>query len=232
MTVARKKIDSPSVYHSFIEQGGKKYGYIYVSQFAGNTLKPFSEAVDDITKENAAGMIIDLRDDPGGDMNVCLDMVDYLLPDDLTVYPVEIETGQALLLSIVDKKGNADRYMAGDGHSVDMPAVILVNENSASASEIFTGVMKCYGYKTVGVNTFGKGIVQTVRTLSDLSGFKYTSAEYVLPDGEKIHGKGILPDVVIEPSEEFLEHGADPENPDPSIDNQLNKALECLGAAE
>ena len=230
MNVERRKIDSPTVYHSFLENGGKKFGYLYVSQFAGNTLPPFAEAVDDIREKKADGMIIDLRDDPGGDMNVCLDMVDYLLPDDLHVYETEIDTGKSLLLSVVDKNGNADRYMAGDGHAEEMPIVILVNENSASAAEIFTGVMRCYGYQTVGTKTYGKGIVQTVRTLSDLSGFKYTSAEYVLPDGTHIHGEGITPDHVVEPDETFLEKGGDPENPDPGIDNQLKKALEVLGA--
>ncbi len=230
MKVERRKIDSPTVYHSFLESGGKKFGYLYVSQFAGNTLPPFAEAVDDIREQKADGMIIDLRDDPGGDMNVCLDMVDYLLPDDLHIFETEIDTGKSLLLSVVDKNGNADRYMAGDGHAETLPVVILVNENSASAAEIFTGVMRCYGCQTVGTKTYGKGIVQTVRTLSDLSGFKYTSAEYVLPDGTHIHGEGITPDHVVEPDETFLEKGGDPENPDPEIDNQLRKALEVIGA--
>ena len=228
--VERRKIDSTSVYHSFIENDGKKYGYLYVSQFAGNTLAPFADAVDEFILKGAEGLIVDLRDNPGGDMNVCLDMVDYLLNDNLTLYTKELDTGRTLLLSVEERSGNASRYFAGDGHEADLPVIILVNEYSASASEIFTGVMRSYGYEVLGTTTYGKGIVQTVRMLYDMSGIKYTSAEYVLPDSERIHGIGITPDYVVEPSEEFLKTGADPDHPDPETDNQLAEAIRILGA--
>lgn len=233
MTIERREIDSETVFSSVIEYEGGTYGYIYISEFEGSTYGNFTKAVDDFENGNADGLVIDLRDDPGGDMNVCLNMADYLLADDIGTYAENgtgmLTDGRTLLLTIRSKSAGDSRYYGVDGHKSDLPAIILVNENSASASEIFTGVMMSYGYPSLGTVTYGKGIVQTVRMLYDMSGIKYTSGEYVLPDSRRIHGTGITPGFIVEESEEFLEKGADAENPDPGVDNQLSEALKILG---
>lgn len=231
-SIERRKLDDKTVYQSTFEMEGKKYGYIFVRQFEGTTFKGFCEAVDDMEKEDIEGAVIDLRSDPGGDMNTALDMLDYLLPDDLGTYSDELDStlyhGKTLLLTVETKYSAPARYFAQDRHSSDLNLVILTDEGSASASEIFTGVMRSYGYKSAGLTTFGKGIVQSVRMLYDRSGVKYTSGEYVLPNGDKIHGKGIRPDLEIEPSEELTENGIDISKPDPLTDNQLAQAAKLL----
>lgn len=231
--VERREIDSQTVFPSIITFEGRNYGYVYVSTFEGSTYDNFIKAVDSFEEQNVDGMVIDLRDNLGGDMNVSLNMADYILPDDIGTYTGSesstLKTGRTVLLTIHMKSGGDSCYFCIDGHKSDIPAVVLVNENSASASEIFTGVMKSYGYPTVGTTTYGKGIVQTVRMLYDMSGIKYTSGEYVLPDSSRIHKVGITPEFVVEESEEFIEEGADAENPDPEIDNQLCEALKILG---
>ncbi len=231
-TVERRVLDDKTVYWSTFTSDGEKYGYIFVRQFEGTTLTGFKEAVDAMEKEDIKGVVMDLRSDPGGDMNVALDMLDYILPDDLDTYTgAEATTlyhGKTLLLTIESRTADPIRYFARDGHSSPLDLVILADESSASASEIFTGVMKSYGYKSAGLTTFGKGIVQSVRMLYDNSGMKYTSAEYVLPNGDKIHGKGIEPDLRVEPTEELEETGIDVSAPDPGIDNQLRETLKLL----
>lgn len=233
MMVERRELDSETVFPSVIEYDGRTYGYVYISQFEGSTYDNFIKTVDSFTGKSVDGMVIDLRDNPGGDMNVCLNMADYLLPDDIGTYTGSeastLKTGRTLLLTIRTKTSGDSCYYGIDGHSNDIPVIVLVNENSASASEIFTGVMMSYGYPSLGKITYGKGIVQTVRMLYDMSGIKYTSGEYILPDSSRIHGKGITPEFIVEESEEFLEKGADAENPDPEIDNQLCEALKILG---
>lgn len=233
VTVNRRLVNAESVYYSVMQQDGKDIGYIYISQFLGSTYENFLDAVDSLCLKDVSGIVIDLRDDTGGDMNVCLNMADYILPDSNGVYSSDdvlpTNQGRTRLLTIASKNGNKDYYYAQDTHQVDVPIVIIVNGYSASASEIFAGIMKSYGYPVCGVTTYGKGIVQTVRMLYDMSGIKYTSAEYVLPDGSKIHGVGIEPDRLVEPSETLMENGADPEKPNPETDNMLSEAIRLLG---
>lgn len=230
--VERREIINETVFPSEICFEGGNYGYVYISEFDGSTYDSFVNAVDGFCEKNVDGMVIDLRDDPGGDMNICLNMADYLLPDDIGTYTgsglSDLKTGRTLLLTVRMKQADDYCYYCVDGHSVQIPVTVLVNENSASASEIFTGIMKSYGYPVAGTITYGKGIVQTVRMLYDMSGIKYTSGEYILPDSSRIHGTGIIPGYIVEESEEFLEKGADAENPDPAIDNQLCEALKIL----
>lgn len=232
-TMERRTVNYESVYHSVIEDEGGKIGYIYISQFLGNTLSPFREAVDDLTIQGVKGFVIDLRENPGGDMNVCLDMLDYLLEDTNTRYDANItdaaRQGRTLLLSIEGvTEAETRQYFASDGHAVDLPVVLLVDSNSGSASEIFSGVMKAYGSSVTGMVTYGKGIVQNLLMLYDGSGIKYTVAEYVLPDGYHVHKTGVLPDFEVEASEELLETGVDVEKPDPVLDNQLAEAIRVL----
>ena len=149
-------------------------------------------------------LIVDIRDNGGGLLNSVTDILDDLLPAGVLTYTE-------------DRDGNREYYRSGASASLDVPAVVLVNGYSASASEIFTGVMKEYGAATiVGTKTFGKGIVQVILALGDGSALKVTSSRYFLPSGICIHGEGVEPDVVIE---------ADPES---EVDEQLNKAIEIL----
>ena len=220
VTCVRKKLDMITVESSMIPK--TSFGYIYVSSFEKNTVEQFQTAVNQLVEAGAQGLVIDLRDDGGGDMNAALDMLDYLLPDE------ETSGEKKLLLSMRSKTGTEQTFYAGDGHGLNLPVVFLTNENTASSSEIFAGAMQAYGSHIVGTKTYGKGIVQDVLTLLDGSVIKYTTAEYLLPDGSSVHGKGLTPDHELALSEEVLEQGLDPKQPNLELDNQLREAVHCL----
>ena len=135
-------------------------------------------------------LVIDLRNNPGGVVQSATRMLDYMLPDGLLVYTA-------------GRSGVGEKFYATDGHEVDIPTAILMNGNSASASEIFAGAYKDYGRaKLVGTTSFGKGIVQFVLPLGDGSAVKITTQHYYTPNGFDLHGKGIEPDVTVEPGDE------------------------------
>jgi len=152
-------------------------------------------------------LIIDLRDNPGGDYDIVCKMCDKFLDAGVIVYTK-------------DNKGKCE-YVKSDAACEKIPMVILVNGNTASAAEIFSGALKDRGVATiVGTQTFGKGIVQTIRQLRDGSGIKLTESEYYLPNDECIHGIGIAPDVEIEfDRDKYLED---------RTDNQKEKAIEVI----
>jgi len=231
--IVRRSVDTETVYYSVIDDENGRTGYIYVSTFVQSTYNGFVEAVDELEKQQVDGIVVDLRENLGGDMNTALNMTDYLLDDHIGTYtqeePLSINQGRTILLSVDSKEGIEEKYFAQDMHSVDIPITVLVDGYSASASEIFAGVMQSYGYKVCGTQSYGKGIVQTVRMLYDMSGIKYTSAEYVLPNSMHIHGVGITPDVLVEASENLMKIGVDPEKPDPSVDNMLESAIRTVG---
>ena len=136
-------------------------------------------------KWGAQGIIIDLRDNPGGLLDAVTEMLDPLLPAGLTVY-------------MQDKYGGREDYKS-DAACYDIPMAVIVNGSSASASEIFAGAVQDYGVATiVGTQSFGKGIVQSVVPLGDGSAIKLTIADYYTPKGRNIHGVGITPDIVVE----------------------------------
>jgi len=230
----RRTVATNSVSYSLFGQEGEKIGYIYVSQFLRTTLGGFKDAVDELTENGAKGFVIDMRENPGGDMNICLSMLDYLLKDNDTRYNANVsdadQKDRTLLLSIETTK-EPQQYFAEDGHECSIPVVVVVDDNSASASEIFSGVMKAYGSKVVGTATYGKGIVQSLVMLYDMSGIKFTSGEYVLPDGYHVHKVGVIPDVIIEATDEMKEKGIDVDAPDPSLDVQLAEAVKILKEA-
>ncbi|MDO5416168.1 MAG: S41 family peptidase [Lachnospiraceae bacterium] len=222
--VVRQKIEVPTVEH---EMKADKLGYVAVAQFddVKVTGKQFQEAVEDLESQGMEGLLIDLRGNPGGVLDTAVMMIDYMLPDDLKEYADE--NGKTLVVSTADKNGEGKRYYCEDGHSVDIPVVILVDGNSASASEVFSGALKDYGRaKLVGTTTFGKGIVQTLLPLGDGSAVKLTTAHYYSPSGFDLHGVGLEPDVEVE--------FEPPENVDADYvftdedDNQMQKALEVL----
>ncbi len=192
--VVRRQIEVPTVEY---RMEADQMGYIVVSQFDDITTEQFQAALDDLESQGMEGLVIDLRGNPGGVLDTAVDMIDYMLPDDLDEYSKE--KNKTLIVSTADKNEQGEKYYCKDGHSVDLPVVILVDGNSASASEVFAGAMRDYGRaKLVGTTTFGKGIVQTLLPLGDGSAVKLTTAHYYSPSGFDLHGIGLEPDVEIE----------------------------------
>lgn len=168
-----------------------KVGYIASYEFAGDMDKEFEKALNALKAEGAKGLVIDLRDNPGGWVEQSVHIADLFLD-------------KTLLFYAENRAGEQEKTYTKDGKD-DIPLVILVNENSASASELFSGAMKDYGRATiVGTTTFGKGVIQYVIGLNDnKSGFQFTSAQYFTPKGNKVHKVGITPDVVAEMPEDL-----------------------------
>ncbi len=210
ITITRRPIDVQTVSGKMLDD---KIGYVSVLEFDQITGGQFTAEIEELEQQGMEKLIVDLRDNPGGELTTVVDMVDYIVKDG------------GRILTVADKYGKEEIYKAEDGHSLDLPMVVLVNENSASASEVFTGAVKDYGVATVvGTRTFGKGIVQTLFPLSDGSAVKLTTNHYYTPDGHDIHEKGIEPDVVEELNEEAATMAVVPEEKD----NQLQKAIEIL----
>lgn len=189
ITMKRGEVPQTTVYSELLRD---HIGYIEIVQFTEETVPQFVNAVEDMEKAGADGLVIDLRNNTGGVLKACVEMLDYLLPD-------AVKEHDGLITYTADKNGVGERYYAKDGHKTDLPIVILVNGYSASASEVFTGAMMDYGAATVvGTQTFGKGIVQNVLPLGDGSAVKITTEHYYTPDGTDLHGEGLTPDVVVE----------------------------------
>ena len=220
LTVKRRKIEVPTVEHRMMDGN---IGYIAVSEFDVITVEQFEAAVDELQKNGMEGLIIDLRSNPGGVLDGAVKMADYLLPDDISKY--DKGEGKTLIVCTADKNEKGDVYTASDKHELDLPIVILVNGDSASASEVFTGAMKDYDRATVvGTTSYGKGIVQNLIPLGDGSAIKITTAHYYTPSGFDLHGKGIEPDVEVELDEKLKTQAV----VKPEEDNQIQKAVEVL----
>lgn len=191
-----------------------KIGYISISGFKENTYDQFKAALDALQKDGMKGLVLDLRDNPGGLVKSVYHIGEELLPEGTMVYTL-------------DKQEKRDDLKC-DGAYLDIPLVVLVNENSASASEILAGAVKDTDRgKLVGMQTFGKGLVQRLFTLPDGSGLNVTIQKYYTPKGTSIHGIGIEPDEVVQLGEKYLATALTdiPEGEDA----QLQKALEVLG---
>lgn len=208
LDVERRQIDIPTVQYQML-QGN--IGFIQVSEFSDNTPEQFDAAIQDLQSQGMVAMIVDLRDNPGGVLQSVCTMLDEILPKGTLVYTE-------------DKYGNRTDYDSDDS-CLDIPMTVLINGNSASASEIFAGAIKDYEYGTlIGTTSFGKGIVQSVIPLDDGSAMKVTMAKYFTPKGNYIHGKGIEPDIELE----YEYQGDASETYDPMQDNQVLKAIEVL----
>ena len=208
----RKKLEVDTVNYRMEERSGKKIGYISVSEFDEVTASQFKNAISELNKEGMEGLVIDLRDNPGGLLDVTCEMLDRMIKKGLLVYTV-------------DKNGKRVDEDATDSDSFDKPVAILVNGNSASASEVFSGAMKDYKAATlVGTRTFGKGIVQSIVPFGDGTAMKVTVSKYYTPNGVNIHGTGIEPDVVVELSKDATKNG----KYDRKYDNQLDKAIDVV----
>ena len=224
MTLTRRKIEVPTVESQMLADNT---GYVAVSEFDAVTVEQFEKAIDDLGKQGMKQLVIDLRSNPGGILDSAVAMVDYILPDDLKNF--EKGDGKTLIVYTADKNGDGDTYTASDGHELDLPIAILVNENSASASEVFTGALKDYKKAVVvGTTSYGKGIVQNLIPLGDGSAIKITTAHYYTPSGFDLHGKGIAPDVEVELDENLKSQAV----VTPEEDNQVQAAIQALGEAK
>lgn len=203
MDVARSKIESPTVTYEMYDNG---VGYIRITEFDDVTVNQFTTAMDSIKEADAKGLILDLRSNPGGSLSAVVDIARQMLPKGLIVYTE-------------DKNGKREEYTCDGKQELQIPLVVLVNGNSASASEIMAGAIKDYGIGTlIGTTTFGKGIVQRILPLTDGTALKLTISAYYTPNGNNIHGIGIEPDIACElDNEAYYNDG---------IDNQLEKAKE------
>lgn len=201
--VTRRKIESPTVTYEMYDNG---VGYIQITEFDEVTLDQFAEALSVIKGSNAKGLILDLRSNPGGSLPVVVDIARLILPKGLIVYTE-------------DKYGDRDEYNCDGKNELQIPLVVLVNGNSASASEILAGAIKDYHKGTlIGTTTFGKGIVQRILPLTDGTALKLTISSYYTPNGNNIHGIGIEPDIVCEfDSDAYYDEG---------VDNQLERAMQ------
>ena len=204
-TIKRQKIDIITVEGRMLEND---IGYIVISEFDGITKSQFESAFDELKSQGMKGLIVDIRDNPGGLLDVVSDILDKLLPEGLIVYTE-------------DKYGHREEIKSDARCDLDIPCAVIVNGNSASASEIFSGALQDYGLaEIIGTQTFGKGIVQSMWKLSDGSAIKMTVENYYTPNGRCIHGTGITPDEVVEfDKDAYLNDGTD---------TQLNAAIDYI----
>lgn len=207
ITVTRRKVETPTVEYEMLEDG---MAYIQLTEFDDVSVGQFEEALASVRKSGMKGMILDLRGNPGGNLNAVVDMCRMILPEGMIVYTE-------------DKSGKRSEYTCDGDKELDVPLVVLVDMNSASAAEIMAGAIKDYKLGTlVGTTTFGKGIVQQIIPFRDGSAVKVTISAYYTPNGNNIHGLGIEPDVVCEFDGEAY-YGSE-DHPD----NQLEKAKDVL----
>lgn len=202
-------VELPSVFGEMLD---KKTGYIQITQFTGVTPQQYKDMFAELKDKGMERLVIDLRDNPGGLLTSVCDILREILPEGLIVYTE-------------DKYGNREEEICDGKHQLDMPLAVLVNENSASASEIFAGAVQDHEVGTiVGTTTYGKGVVQELRQLSDGSAVKLTVSNYYTPNGNSINKVGIKPDVEVKLASELL-------NKDEITheeDNQLQKALDVI----
>lgn len=204
VTATRDTVEAQTVKYEMLEG---QTGYLSVSEFDSVTYAQYEEVLNELTDQGMTGLIVDLRNNPGGNLNTVCEMLDLVLPKGTIVYTE-------------DKDGKRETATSDDEHQINVPMVVLVNGNSASASEIYAGAVQDYGIgKIVGTQTYGKGVVQQIFDLGDGTSVKLTIAEYFTPNGRNIDGEGITPDVEVE-------YEADENNPE--ADNQLEKALEVM----
>lgn len=194
VTLTRSEVEEDSVsYRYYSGTGGQKIGYIKIRRFRENTSEDFKDAIDTITENDVDGIIIDVRDNPGGLKDEGVKCADVLLP-----------SGKILIEK--DKNGKK-KVRKSDGNEAEFKYVVLVNGGTASSAEIFAGAIKVNkGGTLIGSKTYGKGVIQSIVELEDGSAYKYTTEEYLLPDGSSIDGKGIQPDIKVK-SSEALERG-------------------------
>lgn len=207
ITVTRRQVESPTVEYEMLEDN---IAHIEITEFDDVTVTQFEKALSDAEADGMESLILDLRGNPGGNMSAVVEISRMLLPKGLIVYTE-------------DKSGKRVEYTCDGKNQIQVPLAVLIDGNSASASEILAGAIQDHGVGTlVGTTTYGKGIVQQIVGLDDGSAIKITISAYYTPNGRDIHGIGIEPDVECKfDSKAYY----DEENP---YDNQLEKAKEIL----
>lgn len=211
ITVPITDVELPSVFHEMLDS---KIGYIRITEFKGVTSEQYQEAFDDLNSQGMEKLIVDLRDNPGGLLDSVCDILRQILPEGLIVYTE-------------DKDGNREEQKCDGKNELQIPLAVLVNESSASASEIFAGAVQDYGIGTiVGTTTYGKGVVQSIRQLSDGSAIKLTIANYYTPKGNNINKIGIKPDIEVSLDTSLLNKDKDEITHDE--DNQLQEAIRAV----
>ena len=208
LAVLRDDVNVSYLEYRMLDDG---IGYVSISQFTGDAAERFEEAIAYFEAEGAKGMVIDVRDDPGGLLTVVNRIADAILPEGIIVY-------------VQDREGKRTDYYS-DADYCDLPLVVLANDMSASASEILCASVQALGRGTVvGLNTYGKGVVQSLLTFEeDGAGLQLTTSSYFDANGRSIHGVGVKPDVEV-----ALDGDRVPLNPDPVSDNQLAVAIALL----
>ena len=205
LDLTRRSIEVETVSGKMLDNN---IGYIAVSQFDAVTSEQFKSNIESLQSQGMTKLIVDLRGNPGGLLDQVVDMLDYILPDGLVLYTE-------------DKYGKREEYYSDGSHELKIPMVVLVNENSASASEVFTATFRDFEWGTVvGKTTFGKGIVQNVLPLGDGTAVKITTQHYYPPSGYDLHKVGIKPDLEVD-----LNEGA---KIGTGSDNQLSAAIDIL----
>ena len=206
--VSRADVNVSYIDYTMLDGG---IGYVSITQFTGDAQKRFGEAIEYFRANDAKGMIIDVRNNPGGLLDQVVAIADSILPKGIIVY-------------IQDRAGARNDYYSDEAY-YDVPLAVLTNGNSASASEILAASVQAFGRGTVvGLTTFGKGIVQTLLSFGeDGAGMQLTTASYYDGSGRSIHGTGVTPDIEV-----ALELDSVPLDPDPISDNQLSAAIAAL----
>ena len=209
MTVERRMIVNPSVASKMLDD---RIGYIAISEFNQATVTQFNDAITELEEAGMKALIIDLRDNPGGDYDSVVAMADRVLPE-------------GTIITTKNKQGTVKEEISDEEHQLTIPMVILVNGNTASAAELFSGAIQDYGLGyIVGQQTYGKGVVQSIYRLSDGSGMKFTTDTYYTPSGRSVDGEGVTPDYDVALPDEVYEDGVVTEEEDV----QLQKAIELL----
>ncbi len=204
VTAVRDTVEYPTVEHEMLEE---KIGYIRILEFDSVTYDQYMEAFEELERQGMERLIVDLRGNPGGGFQTVCSILDEILPE-------------GLIVQTEDKNGGRREIKSDEEHKIDMPLVVLVNESSASASEIFAGAVQDYGIgKIVGATTYGKGVVQEIFDLGDGTCVKLTVSEYFTPKGRSINELGIEPDVEV---------GYEADESAPESDNQLDAAIETV----
>jgi carboxyl-terminal processing protease len=246
VTITREEIRTQSVRGKVVEPG---YGWIRLSQFQDRTVDDFVKKVEEIYKAepNLKGMVLDLRNDPGGLLDSAVAISAAFLPENVTVVSTNGQLPESKFVykaapEFYQRRAGADPLRKLPAALKTVPLVVLVNEGSASASEIVAGALQDHHRGTIlGSQTFGKGSVQTVRPLGPDTGLKLTTARYYTPSGKSIQAKGIVPDVMVDDTEDgaifavlrtreadldkHLSSGQGPEAKDPAREKAREEAI-------
>ena len=209
MTLVRAKVQEEAVQYRMLDGG---IGYIYISQFVKVADSQFDTALNELAGQGMTSLMIDLRDNPGGDYDTVVSMGNRILPE-------------GPIMTVMDKQGTIKTENSDGKHELKIPMVVLINRNSASASEVFAGAIQDYGMATiVGETSYGKGVVQSLFPLYDGSGVKFTTMKYYTPSGDSVDGVGVIPDIEVSLPDDIWDDGVFEEEED----TQFLKGVEIL----